>query len=214
MTFKWGLYTADRPKRQHGLPTWANVPVPYNMPYLPNKPKDVRQKTIDPVDMWLEDRWVFVRRVLGTEFVQKLFILCLTFIYTVNDIKGDYFHDVGDAIVTGVFNDIPHEFFKKRDQATWVSFLDASGYLSQDQAYQLSRKISMIGPTAALFGQEFELYMLDEEEFTTCPVDIFTGCTLEKYLTKKDSGSSSYGTTSYGYSQGSSSSSYGYSHWK
>ena len=191
------------------------MPAPYNMPYLPSRRKDVREKIIDPVDMWLEDRWVFARRVLGTEFVQKLFIMCLTFIYTVNDIKGDYFHDVGDAIVTGVFNDIPHEFFKKRDQAIWVSFLDASGYLSQDQAYQLSRKISMIGPTAALFGQEFELYMLDEENFTTCPVDIFTGCPLEQQLTKCEK-SGSYGTSSYGKYQGggSSSSSSRYSQWK
>ena len=29
-----------------------------------------------------------------------------------------------------------------------------------------------MGPTAAIFGKDFELFILEEEAFTTCPVDV------------------------------------------
>ena len=29
-----------------------------------------------------------------------------------------------------------------------------------------------MGPTAAIFGRDFELFMLEEQQFATCPVEI------------------------------------------
>ena len=44
-------------------------------------------ESLNPIEMWMEDRWTFVRRMLGDKFTQKLFIRCIIWIYVNNDIK-------------------------------------------------------------------------------------------------------------------------------
>ena len=78
-------------------------------------------QAIKPVEMWQEDRWVFLRRMYGSELVQKLFMQCLTFIYGINDIKGAYFHDIQNTIVTELFGMDQRSFFDKINKKTWDS---------------------------------------------------------------------------------------------
>ena len=93
--------------------------MPYNSCYLPNEER-VEPREINPVEMWIEDRWVLLRRVYGSELTQKLFIQCLTFIYTVNNVKGSYFHAIQDTIVRELFDQEPRDFFEKINKDTWV----------------------------------------------------------------------------------------------
>ena len=121
----------------------------------------------------MEDRWVLLRRIYGSELIQKLFIQCLTFIYGCNNIKGPYFHQVQDTIVTEIFNQNPRSFFDKINKNTWVQYWDGScsGYISQNTAHYLSSRVNVMGPTAAIFGREFELFVIEEYHLTTCPVE-------------------------------------------
>ena len=130
-------------------------------------------QVIKPVEMWLEDRWVFLRRMYGSELVQKLFMQCLTFIYGINDIKGAYFHDIQNTIVTELFGMDQRSFFDKINKKTWVQYWDNSceGYITQTTAHYLSKKISVMGPTAAAFGRYFELFINEEYRLGACPID-------------------------------------------
>ena len=121
----------------------------------------------------MEDRWVFLRRMYGSELVQKLFMQCLTFIYGCNNIKGSYFHEIQNTIVTELFDEDQRSFFDKINKNTWVQYWDNSyeGYISQTAAHYLSKKISVMGPTAAIFGRDFELFINEEYRLGACPID-------------------------------------------
>ena len=108
-----------RPKKQNGEPVWGKV-VPYNSCYLPDeeKNKDIHSKDLNPVEMWLEDVWVLVRRIYGSALTQKLFIQCLSFVYGVHHIRGSYFHALQNAIVRELFDQDPREFFGKINKDT------------------------------------------------------------------------------------------------
>ena len=173
LKFKFEFY-GSRPKRQNGIPVWGEV-IPYNSCYLPDDGnKKVPCKELNPVEMWLEDRWVFARRIYGSAFVQKLFIQCLNFVYAVNNVQGAYFHAIQNSIVRELFDLDPKDFFMGINKPTWVRFWDqrCQGYISQNTAHYLTKRINVMGPTAAIFGKDFELFMLEEETFTTCPVDV------------------------------------------
>ena len=173
LNFEFEFYST-RPKRQNGSPIWDRV-VPYNSCYLPDDgKKEVSLRELNPVEMWLEDRWIFVRRIYGSTLAQKLFIQCLNFIYGLNGIRGAYFHAIQNAIVRELFDLEPKDFFAEINKDTWVHFWDqrAEGFITQNTAHYLAKRINMMGPTAAIFGKDFELFMLEEETFTTCPVEI------------------------------------------
>ena len=66
---------------KNGYPKWAKV-IPYNSIHLKYEGKIWKKghefETLDPVKMWMEDRWTSVRRVYGDDFTQKLFMRCLS----------------------------------------------------------------------------------------------------------------------------------------
>ena len=58
LKFKFEFYSS-RPKRQNGMPVWGEV-IPYNSCYLPDDGnRKVPCEKLNPVEMWLEDRWIF-----------------------------------------------------------------------------------------------------------------------------------------------------------
>ena len=160
------------PKRINGVPHWEKV-VPYNINYLPSGGNSVVRKAIDPVAMWLEDRWVLLRRIYGSELVQKLFMHCLTFIYGCNDVKGQYFHEVQDVIVSQLFRQNPWYYFDDVKKDTWIHYWDGScqGAISSVTAHTLVKQINISGPTAGVFGRNFELFLSEEYHIATCPVE-------------------------------------------
>ena len=175
--------------------------MPYNSCYLPEeeKNKDVHSKDLNPVAMWLEDRWVLVRRMYGSALTQKLFVQRLSFVYGLHQIRGQYFHALQNAVVRELFDQDPREFFGKINKDTWVQYYDGScsGNLSQNTAHYLSSRINVMGPTAGIFGRDFELFMLEEEKFATCPHEVMEqsiqSCwgTLNRQVIEQQGGSSS-----------------------
>ena len=178
LNFEFEFYSS-RPKRQNGVPHWGEV-IPYNSCYLPDDGnKKVAYKELNPVEMWMEDRWIFARRIYGSELIQKIFMMCLNFIYGLNKIQGSYFHAIQNTIVRELFDRDPKDFFHGMNKSTWVRFWnqETKGYISQNTAHWMSKRINIMGPTAAIFGRDFELFILEESTFTTCPVVV-----LEKSL--------------------------------
>merc|ERR1711973_799824 len=74
---------SKRPRVIDGHSVWPEV-APYNACYLPKGNPEIQRRALNPVDVWLEDRWVLLRRIYGSEFVQKLFMQCMTYIYGLN----------------------------------------------------------------------------------------------------------------------------------
>ena len=98
LKFEHDFY-CPKPKIVNGEPLWEKV-VPYNACYLPNHDDRIDHRELNPVEMWLEARWILTRSIYGSELTQKLFMQCWNRIYACNDIKGYYFHQIQDAIVS------------------------------------------------------------------------------------------------------------------
>ena len=83
--------------------------IPYNSKWL-KKDKwgyptpDQGRVRFEPALAWVEDRWMFIRRMAGDELCQKLFYKVCAFIWTTNDITlGENFQKYQDAVITEVF---------------------------------------------------------------------------------------------------------------
>ena len=133
--------------------------------------------------MWLEDRWVLLRRIYGSELVQKLFMHCLTFVYGCNEVKGQYFHEIQNTIVAQLFRQNPWRYFNDVKKDTWVHYWDDScqGAISSVTAHSLVKQINIFGPTAAIFGRDFELFLTEEFRIATCSVE-----TIEKSINSRN----------------------------
>ena len=97
---------------------------------------------------------------------------CMNWNYQCNDIAGDELQSRQDAIVRFIFHDEPREWFKTFNKSTYMTFWDGStkGYVSQRTMWQLSKKVNILGPIAAIFGRDLELEIATAEQFQTIPV--------------------------------------------
>jgi len=57
-------YYCPRPKMVNGLPYFESA-IPYNACYVPSHDELIRHREFNPVDMWLGDRWILMRRIYG-----------------------------------------------------------------------------------------------------------------------------------------------------
>ena len=156
--------------------------VPYNACYLPIGNWPVDRKAIDPVAMWLEDRWVLLRRIYGSELVQKIFMRCVNFVYKCNGVKGRYLEALQETIVSQLFRQNPRYYFNDEKKSPWVHYWDDScqGEVSIFTIHSLVKQIGILGPIAAVFGRDFELYS-EEFRITTCLVE-----TIEKSVNSRN----------------------------
>ena len=60
---------------------------------------------LEPLKVWTEDRWIFIRRMAGDGFCQKLFYKLCIFVWMANGIKGGSgLQAYQDALIEDVFN--------------------------------------------------------------------------------------------------------------
>ena len=122
------------------------------------KPEDC--KSFEPSAVWTEDRWIFVRRMVGDEFAQKLFYKVCAFIWTVNGVpKGREMQQYQDAVIETVFHwRDKMDFVRKEKEPTEVSTWDGQYYGSISHSYleKLATQISCLGPIAGLYGRDIE----------------------------------------------------------
>ena len=54
---------------------------------------------------------------------------------------------------------------------TWIAYWDdmKTEFISHDILHALSKKVGILGPTAAIFGREFEHFLTTEQKIVTFP---------------------------------------------
>ena len=66
-------------------------------------------------------------------------------------------------------------WFRSIKEDTWVVYWDNShgGYVSHDVLHVLGKMVGILGPTAAIFGREFEDYLINEKKSVTISKERF-----------------------------------------
>ena len=123
--------------------------------------------------MWVEHRWTFIRRFFGVDFTQKLFIMVWNWIYAQHDIRGRKYYNLQDAFVHYMFGTEPILWFQTFKKETWVQYWDNShrGLMNYDAMMALSKVVGIFGPTAAIFGREFEESLIREPDAVLMPAE-------------------------------------------
>ena len=81
----------------------------YNSIWLPktrggDKKSVFAFKALNPIEIWQEDAWTFIRRMYGVDLVQKLFYQFMTTTWILLDIdKGKELRNYQDALLDSVF---------------------------------------------------------------------------------------------------------------
>ena len=128
----------------------------YNLIWLVKNKQQERKhptefKEFEPSIVWTEDRWIFVRRMVGDEFAQKLFYKMCAFIWVANGVeKGKEIQMYQDALIEDVFGwRNKMDFVKKEKEPTEVSTWDGKYYdpISHLNLERLATQISVLGPT-------------------------------------------------------------------
>ena len=109
-----------------------------------------------------------VRRLFGDGFTPKLFYQTCYFIWQMNEKKGlcrDV--DVGNNlafVVTEVFNGDHDKFKANKRFDTWCKMWDDSyeGYVEFETIFQLSKRVGIMGPLAAVLGRLADYHICTE----------------------------------------------------
>jgi len=141
----------------------------YSSKWLPKTRKGVWKNTFDyqainPVEIWQEDPWTFVRRMLGYVLVQKLFYEFMTRTWIMLDIdKGRELRNYQDTLIDNIFGHRSIDYFVKNQKTdTIVTTFDGefTGYLAYDELERLGRQICVLGPIAGVFGRQLEQWLI------------------------------------------------------
>ena len=85
-------------------------------------------ESLNPLQVWQEDAWTFVRRMYGDDLTQKLFYQFITATWILLDIdKGKELRNYQDALIDSVFGHRGIEAFVK-NQKTDTSVTSYAGY--------------------------------------------------------------------------------------
>ena len=118
------LYTRDILRNLTFKPLYYCQPkgtksLEYNSVWLPKtrsgeKKSPFAYKSLNPLEVWQEDAWIFLRRIYGDNLSQKLFYQVMTTTWILLDIdKGKELHNYQDALIDSVFNHRGIEAFLK-----------------------------------------------------------------------------------------------------
>ena len=150
--------------------------IPYNQKWLP---RDAQHKWIpehlrvsfNPVTVWVEDRWLLCRRMSGDYLCRVLFYHFCTFIWEHNGFIRPEVLDCQDSLITSVFKTDIREFKNNLSEPVQVMTWDGSFlvWMSTKQIHDMFLETCLIGPLAAMFGREFQQYLLVNKKANKIP---------------------------------------------
>ena len=124
--------------------------------------------------MWQDHIWIFLRRIFGDEFVQKLFMRCIQWTHVCNDIKSEARYERHDEIVIHLYNESPTEWFRKYATEAYTSTWDGPywGYASKSTIQELAKRVNVFGPIAGIFGRDLEYELVTKNRYDRIPPNI------------------------------------------
>ena len=141
---------------------------PYNQKWLPKDSEgrdipDHLRVSFNPATAWVEDRWLLCRRMSGDTICQILFYHLCTFIWQHNDLDPREVQERQDALLNSVFqvNNI-REFKNSLNDTVQIMTWDGNllVWMSKEQIHNMFLETCTLGPLAAMFGREFQQYLL------------------------------------------------------
>ena len=115
-------------------------------------------RPLEPLKLWIQDRWTFCRRMLGDTFCHKVFFIVCTFIWMANGIENKLWAHQ-DALIEGVFGYRGKRDFLatlKKPTDVWTFNGKYFGKISDEHLQNLWKQVGIIGPIAAMLGRDIE----------------------------------------------------------
>ena len=141
--------------------------VPYNQKWLPVKkdgspvPEHTRE-SFEPGKVWIDDVWMFCRRMVGDYVCQILFFYLATFIWKQYGIYGDQLRYHQKVLITKLFYGDPERFYERilnpLDVPTWDN--QKRIWMYEQDIIAIHKEACLFGPIAALFGREVQQFLL------------------------------------------------------
>jgi len=123
--------------------------------------------SINPVEIWQEDAWTFVRRMVGDVLTQKFFYEFMTRTWIMIDVdKGTELQNYQDALIDNLFGHRSIDYFVKNQKTdTIVNTFDGrfTGYLAYEELERLGKQICVLGPIAGVFGRQLEQWLISPD---------------------------------------------------
>ena len=162
-------YSPKLPYRPDGYLRYDKVPA-YNRRWLPKDKKgnpnpEESRESFDPATVWIEDRWMVCRRLCGDKLCRLLFYKVCTFIWEHNNLDKVDVRERQDALLNYVFKvDSPAHFRTSLDDnevrvMTWDATMFV--WMTKDSVHRMFLEVCMMGPLVAMFGREFQQYLLE-----------------------------------------------------
>ena len=180
LTFQPEEYSPVLQHQSNGNLLYIDVQ-PYDGKWLP---KDINKKDIspsrrisfNPVMAWVEDRWILVRRFAGDQFCQVIFYYVSTFVWKKNDLTSKQTYNRQEALLKEVFQIEDTESWReehlRQDSTipviTWKG--DAIVHLTRTLINKIVSETCLLGPVAAMYGREFQQFLLVKGDRATIPV--------------------------------------------
>ena len=138
---------------------------------------DESRVRFEPPSVWIEDRWMFIRRMAGDELCQKLFYKVCAFIWAANDITlGENIQKYQDAVITEIFGYTDkRDFLRTERQPTEVTTWDGKdrALISHSYLERMATEIGILGPLAAVYGRDLEQLLMGPNPPTIIPEKLF-----------------------------------------
>ena len=112
-----------------------------------------------PETLWVEDRWLFVRRVFGDEFIGRIFYRFCDWIWKKNydmDKRAVEYHR--NRCVEKIFRQDKTTYHANYSKPVWAHTWDnrKSGYVTEYTLHRLQERVGLLGPVAGIMGRLME----------------------------------------------------------
>ena len=157
--------------RANGQLKYVSV-VPYNQRWIPTKRDgsyvpDHQRESFQPAAVWIEDRWLFCRRMVGDDVCQVLFYHLATFIWKQYEIYDESLNWYQTTLITKVFGiQNVADFYWRKNNPQHVPTWDGKTriLMDKDQLVSVHKEACIFGPMAALFGRELQQFLMTNPE--------------------------------------------------
>ena len=122
-----------------------------------------QRESFQPAAVWIEDRWLFCRRMVGDDVCQILFYHLATFVWKQYEIFGDQLNYYQKTLITKLFgiHDVAKFHWRKNNPLevpTWDG--KTRVWMSKEQLVAVHREACIFGPMAAQFGRELQQFLM------------------------------------------------------